>query len=146
MADGFNYPRPEDTFFDVTVRVPRLPAVTTLEQLAFTVPDNVKGGWIRKLGYSFNSPQGFFQVRTFLLLNGATPSNYIFQTVDASAPDAAPYQGSMPTVQLGAIEDPFDVYIQVPGSGTQISVRFVNNSTVVPFSCALRFVGWYFSG
>ena len=143
VPDGFIFPRPEDQFFDFLIRVPLLAVNSTVEQTVFTSSEQIKGGWIRKIGYGFNQPQGFFQVRTTLLINSAPPANYMYRTIDSTSPDT--FQGSFPTTQLGPIEEPTDVYIALPSSAL-VSIRFLNTSTVASFSVAVRLWGWFFSG
>lgn len=142
VADGYIYPKPQDTIFDVIVRVPNLPAATTSLQSVFAVEDRIKGGWIRGLGYGFNNPHGFFQVQTFLLVNGAVPSRYVFKTVTAGAAPTV-YSGSFPPVQIGSIQEPANVFILLPSSGV-VDVRFVNNSADEAFSAVVRLWGWNF--
>lgn len=144
IPDGFNYPKQTDVFFDAVVRVPSIPAATTVTQLVFTQEERIKNGWIRRLGYNFNAPHGFFQVQTFLLIGGGVPSNYIFKTVDPALPGGQ-YTGSFPTEQIGSVAEPADVYIHLPSNG-QVEVRFVNNSAVEAFSAEVRLWGWSFGG
>jgi hypothetical protein len=141
IPDGFLYPRAQDVFFDVAIRVPSLAISATLDQRVFTADENAKGGWIRSLGYGFNNPHGFFQVRTTILINGGPPGRYIFKTVDASAP--ATFSGSFPPVQIGTIQKPTEVFIYVPSSAV-VDLRFVNASADEIFSCAVRLKGWFF--
>lgn len=140
IPDGFVYPRPGDVFFDAVVRVPSIAPSSTVTQLVFTQEERIKQGWIRKLGYNFNSPHGFFQVRTFLQLAGGVPTNYIYKTVDPSLPGGQ-YQGSFPVEQIGSVLEPTDVYILLP-SNVQVEIRFQNNSTVETFSAEVRLWGW----
>ena len=139
VPDGMIYPQPNVTFFDATVRVASLTASATVTRTVFTQEERIKGGWIRYLGYEFNNPHGFFQVRTTLLINGGTPSNYIFKTVDATSE----YQGSFPTSQIGTIENPTSVFIFLP-SNALVEVRFVNANANEAFSATVRLVGWSF--
>ena len=141
VPDGMVYPRPGVTFLDVTVREPSLQAGATTTQTVFTQEDRVKGGWIRGIGYEFNNPHGFFQVRTTVLINEAPPGNYIFKTVDSGAPET--YQGSFPTSQIGTIEQPTSVFIALP-SNALVQVRFVNASTSEAFEATVRLTGWNF--
>ena len=141
VADGMVFPRPDATFFDVVVRVPSIAAGATVEQIVFDQGDRIKGGWVRKLGYDFNNPHGFFQCRTFLLLGDGVPSNYIFKTIDSSLP--AQYQGSFPTSQIGSVDAPADVFIYLPGTNV-VKLRFVNNSADEVFTPVVRMVGWSF--
>ncbi len=139
--DGFIYPKPQDVFFDVAIRVPSLAVNSTTTQRVFSGDENAKGGWIRALGYGFNNPHGFFQVRTTILVNGAPPGRYVFKTVDASNPVA--FSGSFPPVQIGTVQKPTDVFISLPSSAV-IDVRFINASLDEAFSCAVRLKGWFF--
>jgi len=141
VPDGFNFPRPQDTKFDAIIRIPTIAAAATVTQNIFTQEENIKAGWIRGLGYGFNNPNGFFQVRTTLLINGSVAPGYIFKTVDAATGD---YQGSLPTVQIGTVQNPTDVYIALPANA-QVSVRLVNNSTTEAFSFAMRLTGWSYA-
>lgn len=141
VPDGMIFPRADVTFFDVVVRVPSLSANLTTTQTVFTQEERIKGGWIRELGYGFNNPHGFFQVRTLLLVNGGPSTSYIFKTIDAAAPAA--YQGSFPTSQIGTIENPTSVFIFLP-SNALVELRFVNNSTTEAFSATVRLKGWSF--
>lgn len=141
-TDGYINPRPQDTLFDVIVRVPTLAVSATLTQNVFTIEDRIKGGWIRKLGYGFNNPHGFFQVRTFILVNGGVPDRYVFKTVDSSAAPST-YSGSLPPVQLGSIQNPADVFILLP-SNALVQVQFVNASAEEVFTAVVRLWGWNF--
>lgn len=141
VPDGMIFPRPDVTFFDVGVREPSLQVNATSTQTAFTQEELIKGGWIRGIGYEFNNPHGYFQVRTTILINGAPPAKYIFKTVDAGAPET--YQGSFPTSQIGTIEQPTSVFIALP-SNALVQVRFVNASTTEPFEATVRLTGWNF--
>lgn len=143
VPDGMVYPRPDTTFFDVVVRAASIPAATTLEQVVFDQGERIKGGFIRKLGYEFNNPHGYFQCRTFLLLSDGVPSNYIFKTVDSGATGPNQYQGSFPTSQIGSVDQPADVFIYLPAA-TLTKMRFVNVSTTEAFSATVRLVGWSF--
>ncbi|MGH7259972.1 MAG: hypothetical protein ACREI9_04740 [Nitrospiraceae bacterium] len=138
--DGFIYPKAQDVFFDVAIRVPTLAVNSTTIQRVFNADENAKGGWIRSLGYGFNNPHGFFQVRTTILINGAPPGRYVFKTVDASNP--VTFSGSFPPVQIGTVQKPTDVFIQVPSSSI-VEVRFVNASLDEAFACAVRLKGWF---
>lgn len=142
VADGFNFPRSEDVFFDAVVRVPTLALNATSTQTVFTTDQITKGGWIRRVGYGFNNPHGYFQVRTTILINGAPPPRYIYKTIDAQAA-GTPYQGSLPTVQIGTLQNPSETFIYLPSSAL-VEVRFVNSSTTESFACALRLWGWLF--
>lgn len=142
VPDGMIYPRQDVTFFDVTVREPSIPVSATTLRTAFTQEERIKAGWIRYLGYEFNNPHGFFQVRTSLLVNGGVPSNYIFKTVDSSLPTGQ-YEGSFPTAQIGTIEEPTSIFVAIP-SNALIQVRFINNSATEVFSSTVRLVGWSF--
>lgn len=139
QADGMNYPRPFDVFFDVTVRVPTIGAGATVTQRVFGVEDQIKQGWIRRVGYHFNTPNGYFQVQTTILINGGTPSNYIYKTVDAGT---GAYQGSLPPDQIGTIDEPAETFIRLPNNAV-IDVRFINNNTVQSFTGVVRLWGWY---
>jgi len=139
VPDGMVFPRADVTWFDVTIRSASLPANTTTTRVVFTTEERIKGSWIRYLGYEFNNPHGFFQVRTTLLINGGPPSNYIFKTVDATGT----YEGSFPTSQIGTIENPTSVFIFLP-SNSLVELRFVNNSTTEALSATVRLVGWSF--
>jgi len=139
VPDGMIFPRADVTWFDVSIRSASLLPSTTTTRVVFTQEERIKGGWIRYLGYEFNNPHGFFQVRTTLLINGGPPSNYIFKTVDA----AGTYEGSFPTSQIGTIENPTSVFIFLP-SNALVELRFVNNSTTEPLSATVRLVGWSF--
>ena len=140
VPDGMIYPRPDSTFFDVIVRVPSILPSVTLTQDVFVQEERIKGGWIRELGYGFNNPHGFFQVRTTLLVNGGPPAHYIFKTVDASA---GSYQGSFPTSQIGTLERPTEVFISLP-SNANVQIRFANASSDEAFSAIVRLKGWSF--
>lgn len=140
VPDGYIYPRPSDIQFDVTVRVPDLGAGATTELQAYINPAQSKGGWIRKIGYGFNNPHGFLHVRTFLLVDGHVPSNYMFRTVDAAT---GAFQGSLPPVQIGTLATPADIFVEL-GQGSRVSIRFVNANTEQAFSCAVRIYGWSF--
>lgn len=142
VPDGMIYPRPDSTFFDVAVREPSIPVSATTTRIVFTQEERIKGGWIRYLGYAFNNPHGFFQVRTFLLINGGPPANYIFKTVDSSLATGQ-YQGSFPTSQIGTVEAPTSVFIFLP-SNALVELRFVNASSTEVFSAEVRLVGWSF--
>ena len=142
VPDGMIYPRQDVTFFDVTVREPSIPVSATTLRTAFTQEERIKAGWIRYLGYEFNNPHGFFQVRTSLLVNGGVSSNYIFKTVDSSLPTGQ-YQGSFPTAQIGTIEQPTSIFVSIP-SNALIQIRFINNSFTEVFSATVRLVGWSF--
>ena len=139
IPDGMIFPRPDVTFFDAVIREPTIAVSATTTRTVFTQEERIKGGWIRELGYGFNNPHGFFQVRTFLLINGGTPSNYIFKTVDPTGV----YQGSFPTSQIGSVEKPTPVFIFLP-SNALVEVRFVNNSADEIFSATVRLKGWSF--
>lgn len=141
--DGFNFPRPEDTFFDFTVRSPNIARNTTVVQLVFVMAANIKGGWVRGVGYNFNNPHGFQQVRTTLLVNGGPPPRYQYATVDGAVP--ATFQGSFPTFQIGTLTAPAVTYIELP-SAARVELRYVNNSLDESFSCIFRMVGWTFLG
>ena len=137
--DGYIYPRVDDQRFDVTARAPVIGTSATVEAVIWNVEDNIKGGWIRELGYGFNNPHGDFVVRTFLLINDQVPSDYIFRTVDTVS---GTFEGSFPTVNIGSIQQPTEVYIRVPAQ-SKIYIRFVNNSTDEIFSGAVRLKGWF---
>lgn len=139
QGDGFVYPRTQDQFFDLVVRVPTITAGGTTTQRVFTQEEGIKKGWIRRLGYTFNTPNAYFQVRTSLLINGGSPSNYLFKTID---PVTGNYQGSFPTLQLGTIAAPAEVFIALPNNAV-IDIRFINSNTVQSFSGGVRLWGWY---
>lgn len=141
IPDGMIFPRADVTFFDAIIREPSLGVSATTTRDVFTQEERIKGGWIREIGYGFNNPHGFVQVRTFLLINGGTPSNYIFKTVDPTGV----YQGSFPSAQIGTIETPTSVFIYLP-SNALVQVRFVNNSADEIFSAMVRIKGWSFGG
>ena len=143
VPDGFNYPRPDSTFFDVVVRVATIPPATTVDQIVFTQGERIKGGYVRRLGYEFNNPHGYFQCRTFILLADGVPSNYIFKTVESGATTPEQYQGSFPTSQIGSVDDPTQVFIYLPAA-TLVKLRFVNVSTTETFAATVRMVGWSF--
>lgn len=144
MADGYLFPRPEDIQFDVAIRIPSIgpgtggaPNVVVTD--VFTQADRIKGGWIAAVGYEYNNPHGFFQVRTNLLINGGPPSNYHFRTVDVSGV----VDGSFPTVQIGTITEPTSVRIMLPSNGL-VQVRASNASQTETFSLVVRLKGWSF--
>lgn len=144
QADGWVWPRPQDQHFDVGIRVPELlPSATTRQRVLQDV-SLAKGGVIRKIGYQFNQPHGFAQVRTTILINGGTPIDYLFRTVDASAP--ATFQGSLPPFQIGspAGGEMADVFIKLPDNSV-IELEFVNASTTEEFSFFFRLTGWLFT-
>ena len=141
VPDGMIYPRPDVTFFDVAVRVPAIAVSATVMQDAFEQEERIKAGWLRGLGYAFNNPHGFSQVRTTLLINNAPPSNYIFKTVDSSAP--ATYEGSFPPAQIGTLHNPTEVFIWLPANAL-VQLRFVNASANEAFSAIVRLTGWSF--
>lgn len=141
VPDGFIYPTPDAIFFDATVRAAQLPVATVTTQRVLTVEVGSKGGWIRKLGYGFNNPHGYFKVRTTVKIDGITPPNYLWKTVD---PATGTYQGSFPTLQLGSIHDPFDVYIRLPGNA-KVDIEWNNQSADEQFSGAVRLFGWSYS-
>lgn len=141
VGDGFVYPRPNDQRFDVTARAPVIAVSSTVEAVIWDVDANIKGGWIRALGYGFNNAHGDFVVRTFLLINDQVPSDYLFRTVDTTA---GTFEGSFPTVNIGSLQQPTEVHIRIPAQ-SKISIRFVNNSADEVFSGAVRLKGWFFS-
>lgn len=140
-SDGFVFPRPQDTLFDAIIREPLIAANSTVIRTVFTQEERIKGGWIRWLGYAFSTPSGFFQVRTTILINGGTPARYIFKTVDAAT---GAYQGSLPTVQIGTVQEPTEVFIELP-SNAVVQVRFVNLSLDESYSACVRLKGWSFA-
>lgn len=145
VPDGFIYPRPQDSFFDVAIRVASIAPGTggnpnVVVQNVWTVEDRIKGGWIRALGYEYNNPHGFFQVQTALLINGAPPSNYKFWNVDSAS---GAIQGSFPTLQVGSIEAPTPVFVLLPSNGL-VQLRFSNASQTEYFSASVRLKGWSF--
>lgn len=137
--DGFIFPRPNDQRFDAFARAPTIAVSATVEETIWNVDDNIKGGWIRQLGYGFNNAHGDFVVRTFLLINDQVPSDYIFRTVDTVS---GTFEGSFPTVNIGSIQEPTEVFIRIPPQ-SKISVRFVNNSPDEVFSGLVRIKGWF---
>jgi hypothetical protein len=145
VPDGFIYPRPEDFFFDVSIRMQSIGPGTggnpnVIVQNVFTQADKLKGGWISAVGYEYNNPHGFFQVRTTLLINSATPANYQFRTVDSVA---GTVDGSFPTVQIGTVDAPADVRIMLPSNGL-VQIRASNASQSETFSLVVRLKGWSF--
>ena len=136
--DGFIYPLEEDQRFDFTARQPAIPENATTELDVFNTPVSIKGGWIRWLGYGFNNPLADFLVRTFVLIDDSVPSDYLWRTVD---PTGA-FEGSFPTVNVGSIQEPTEVYIRVPAQA-KISIRWVNNSQDTVFSGTVRLKGWF---
>lgn len=145
VPDGFVYPKPQDQFFDVSIRVASIPPGTggnpnVIVQDVWTVQNRIKGGWIRALGYEYNNPHGFFQVRTTLLINSAPPSNYMFWNVDSTT---GAISGSFPTLQVGTIAEPTPVFIYLP-SNALVQVRLSNASQTEYFSASIRFKGWSF--
>lgn len=145
VPDGFIYPRAQDHFFDVSIRIQSVgPGAggnpNVVVQDVFTQADRLKGGWISGVGYEYNNPHGFFQVRTTLLINGAPPSNYHFRTVDSIT---GTVDGSFPTVQIGTIEEPSSARIYLPANGL-VQIRVSNASQDEPFSVIVRLKGWSF--
>ncbi len=138
VPDGYIFPRANDIQFDITVRVPSLAANDTTTVEAYKQSPQLKGGWIRKIGYAFNNPHGHLHVKTFLLIDGAAPSNYMFRTVDSVT---GAFEGSFPPVQIGSIQSPADVYIRLPQSA-KVEIRFENANLEQAFSCAVRLWGW----
>ena len=145
VADGFIYPRPEDSFFDVGIRIASIAPGTggnpnIVVQNVFTQDDRIKGGWISAVGYEYNNPHGFFQVRTTVLINGAPPSNYRFRTVDSAT---GAFDGSFPTVQIGSVREPTWVRILLPSNGL-VQIRAANFSQDETFTLIVRLKGWSF--
>lgn len=145
LADGFNYPREQDSFFDVSIRIASLaPGAAGLPNIVvqdvFTQNDRIKGGWISALGYEYNNPHGFFQVRTTVLIGGAPPLNYKFRTVDSVT---GAFDGSFPTVQIGSVREPSWVRILLPSNGL-VQIRAANFSQDETFTLIVRLKGWSF--
>lgn len=142
VPDGLVYPPSDAMFFDATIRVAQLAAGTTTEQTVFTQEEGIKRGVIRKIGWEFNNPHGYFKVQTSLLINGGAPSAYLFKQI-ASA--TTTYTGSLPMFQMGSPVSPADVYIDLPANAL-IQLRFVNNAADQAFSVWFRIFGWSFAG
>jgi hypothetical protein len=145
VADSFNFPRPNDALFDVAIRIREIAPGTAgnpniVTQNIFTQEDLLKGGYISALGYEYNNPHGFFQVRTTILINGAPPSNYRFRTVDSQT---GAFDGSFPTVQIGSVREPTWVRLFLPPNGL-VQVRASNFSQDEAFTLIVRFQGWSF--
>lgn len=145
LADGFNFPREQDALFDVAVRIASIAPGTggnpnIVLQSVFTQEDKLKGGWISAVGYDYNNPHGFFQVRTTLLINSAPPANYRFRTVDSVT---GAVDGSFPTVQIGSVREPAWVRIYLPANGL-IQIRAANFSQSETFTVTVRLKGWSF--
>lgn len=143
--DGFLFPRAEDVFLDVAIRIGSIGPGTggnpnVVIQDVFTQADRIKGGWISAIGYDYNNPHGFFQVRTTLLINGAPPSNYHFRTVDSAT---GTIDGSFPTVQVGSVTRPTWTRIYLPSNGL-VQIRASNASQDETFSLVVRLKGWAF--
>lgn len=143
VSDGFIFPRPEDSFFDVSVRIQSIGPGTggnpnVVIQNVFTQEDRIKGGWVSAVGYEYNNPHGFFQVRTTLLINGAPPSNYRYRNVDSVT---GTFDGSFPTVQVGSVLQPSWTRILLPSNGI-VQVRASNASQMETFSLVVRIMGW----
>lgn len=145
VADSFNFPRPNDDLFDIGIRLASIGPGTagnpnTVLQDIFTQEDRIKGGYISAVGYDYNNPHGFFQVRTTLLINAAPPVNYRFRTVDSVT---GTFDGSFPTVQVGSVREPTWVRIYLPANGL-IQVRASNFSQDETFTLIVRIKGWSF--
>lgn len=145
VSDGFIHPRPEDVQLDVAIRIATIaPGAGGLPNIVvqdvFTQQDRIKGGWLSGVGYEYNNPHGFFQVRTTLLINNGPPSNYHFRTVDSIT---GTVDGSFPTVQIGTIQEPTNVRIYLPSNGL-VQIRAANFSQTETFSLVVRLKGWSF--
>lgn len=145
VADSFNFARPTDALFDIGIRIASIAPGTAglpniVVQDVFTQTDQLKGGYISDVGYDYNNPHGFFQVRTTLLINGAPPSNYRFRTVDSIS---GAIDGSFPTVQIGSVREPTWVRIYLPPNGL-VQIRAANFSQDETFTLIVRLKGWSF--
>jgi len=143
VADGFNFARPNDALFDVAVRIASIGPGTggnpnIVIRDVFTQADNLKAGIIEAVGYEYNNPHGFFQVRTTLLINGAPPANYRFRTVDDAT---GAVDGSFPTLQIGSVREPASVRIFLPANAL-VQIRASNASQDETFTVVLRIKGW----
>lgn len=145
VADSFNFPKAEDDLFDVAIRIASIGPGTggnpnVVMQDVFTQADQLKGGYISAVGYDYNNPHGFFQVRTQLLINGGPPSNYRFRTVDSVS---GAVDGSFPTLQIGSVRQPASVRIYLPANSL-IQIRASNSSQDETFTLVMRMKGWSF--